>query len=107
LVTNIWKDKNKPGNDQIPEEMIQAGGNTSRSVIHKLFNYVWNNEELPQQWKEFILILIYKKGDKTDCSNYRGISLLATTYSILYNILDCFNPVRVRKYWRSPVWILT
>jgi sorting nexin-29 len=42
---------------------------------------------LPQQWKESIIVPIYKKGDKTDCSNYRGISLLSTSYKIVSNIL--------------------
>jgi hypothetical protein len=31
---------------------------------------------LPQQWKESVIVPIYKKGDKTDCNNYWGISLL-------------------------------
>jgi hypothetical protein len=42
---------------------------------------------LPHQWKESIVVAIHKKGDKTDCSNYRGISLLSTSYKILSRIL--------------------
>jgi hypothetical protein len=76
-----------PGVDQIPAELIQAGGETLRSEIHKLIKLIWNKEELPHQWKESIVVPIHKNGDKTDCSNYRGISLLSTPYKILKNIL--------------------
>jgi hypothetical protein len=48
---------------------------------------IWNKEELPHQWKEAIVVPIHKKGDKTDCSNYRDISLLSISYKILSNIL--------------------
>jgi hypothetical protein len=71
-----------PGTDKIPAELIQAGGDILHSEIHKLINCIWNKEELPEQWKESIIVPIYKKGDKMDCSNYRGISLLLTSYKI-------------------------
>jgi hypothetical protein len=48
---------------------------------------IWNKEEFPHQWKESIVVPIHIKGDKTDYSNYRGISLLSTSYKILSNIL--------------------
>jgi hypothetical protein len=76
-----------PGSDQIPTELIQAGSEILLSVIHKLINSVWNKEEFPDQWKESIIVPIHKKDDKTDCNNYRGISLLSTSYNILSNIL--------------------
>jgi hypothetical protein len=66
-----------PGTDQIPTEFIKAGGRKIHSEIHKPINSIWNEEELPAEWK----------GDKTDCSNYRGLLLLPTTYKILSNIL--------------------
>jgi hypothetical protein len=37
------------GSDQILAELIQAGGETLQSEIHKLINSIWNKEELPDQ----------------------------------------------------------
>jgi hypothetical protein len=58
-----------------------------REKIYKLIIAIWNKEKLPEEWKESIIVPIHKKGDKTDCNNYRGISLLPITYKILANIL--------------------
>jgi hypothetical protein len=56
-------------------------------VIRKLINSVWNKQELSDQWKEPLILPVHKNGDKTDCNNYRGVSLLSTSYKILSNIL--------------------
>jgi hypothetical protein len=77
-----------PVSDEIPAELIQAGGETLLSAIHKLINSIWNKKELPTQWKVSIIVPILKKGEKTNCNNYRGISLLSTSYNILSNILS-------------------
>jgi mannosyltransferase OCH1-like enzyme len=76
-----------PGTDQIPGEMIAAGGRKIHSEIHKLIKYIWNKKELPEEWKGLIIVLIYKKGDKTDCISCTGISILSTTHKILSNIM--------------------
>ena len=55
--------------------------------IHKIIISIWKKEKLPEEWKESIIVSIHKKGDKTDCNNYRGISLLPTTYKMLSKIL--------------------
>jgi hypothetical protein len=58
-----------------------------RSEFHKPADSIWGKEELPEDWKESVVVPIYKKEDKTDCNNYRGISLLLTTYTILSTVL--------------------
>jgi hypothetical protein len=74
------------GTDQISAKLIQAGGETFCSEIHKLIHSVWNKEEFPQQWKESVIVPIHKKVDKTGCNNYGGIFLLSTAHKILSNI---------------------
>jgi hypothetical protein len=85
IATAKLKKYESPGSDKIPAEMIQIGGETLLSAI---INSIRNKEELPDQWKESIIVPIYKEGDKTDCYYYCGISLLSTSYKIVSNILS-------------------
>ena len=87
LAIEKLKNHKSQGTDQIPAELIKAGGSINRREIYKLIISIRNKERMPEEWKESIIVPIYKKGDKTDCNNYRGISLLTTTYKILSNIL--------------------
>jgi hypothetical protein len=50
-IENLKRHKS-PGTDQIPAELIKAGGRTIRPEIRKLIIPIWNKEELPEQWKE-------------------------------------------------------
>jgi hypothetical protein len=62
----------KSPRDQILAELIQVGGEILCSNIHELINSNWNTEKFPDQWKDSIIILVHRKGAKTNCSNYRG-----------------------------------
>jgi hypothetical protein len=75
----MFKKYKSPGSDEIAAELIQTVGGILLSAIHNLINSVWNKKELPDQWKESIIVPVHKKGDKTDCNNYCGISLLSTS----------------------------
>jgi hypothetical protein len=72
---------------QIQAELIQAGGETLRSEIHKLIKLIWNKGELPHKLKESVVVPIDKKGNKSVCSNYLGILLLSASHNILSSIL--------------------
>jgi hypothetical protein len=58
------KTYNLPDIDQSTAELIKTGGETLRYESHILINSV--EEELPDQWKESVIILVYMKDDKPD-----------------------------------------
>ena len=80
------KIQKSPGIDRIPAELLKAGGRKCCLEIHKLITSIWKKEKLNKEWKKSIIVPTHKKGDKTGCINYRGISLSTTTYKILSKI---------------------
>ena len=75
------------GPDEIPAEAIKADIETAVQMLYSLFSKIWEKEEVPAQWKEGIIIKLPKKGDRRDCSKYRGIMLLSTPGKVLNRIL--------------------
>jgi len=56
LTIEKLKSHRSPGNDKIPAELIKAGGRIIRCEIHKRIISIWNNEALPEEWKELIIV---------------------------------------------------
>ena len=79
LAIDKLKSHKSPGIDLMLAVLFKAGSRTICLEIHKLITSIWKKEKLPEEWKVSIIIPVHKKGDKTDCNNYRGISLLPTT----------------------------
>lgn len=81
------KNRKAPGTNTISNEQIKYGGHTLIKEITKLFNKIIEEETIPNEWKTSITILIFKKGDKKNPANYRGISLLDTIMKLFTGII--------------------
>lgn len=82
------KNNKCPGPDGIPSELLKEGGQPLYQHFHNLIKSIWNQEQIPAEWRTSDIVTIYKKkGDRSDCSNSRGISLLPTASKVLAKIL--------------------
>ena len=76
------------GNDAIPAEVYKSGGPALLSRLTDLFQSMWQQEQLPQDFKDATIVHIYKrKGNRQSCDNHRGISLLSIAGKILARVL--------------------
>ena len=89
------KNKKAAGEDGIPPEVFKYCLPALITPLHALFCSIWENEIFPEDWGKAILLPIPKKGDKTVCDNYRGISLIdiaAKIFSVM--LLNRFSRAR-------------
>jgi exonuclease III len=68
-------------------EMIKAGGEVMVERLVNLFGKVWKEEDIPEDWEGGIVIPLYKKGDRMDLNNYRGITLTEVASKIFGSIV--------------------
>ena len=70
-----------PGVDEISAEMLKHGKET------ELFNMIWQDLKVPEDWKKGVIIKLPKKETLKDCNNWRGITLLSTPGKVFSRVL--------------------
>eukprot|EP00752_Nemacystus_decipiens_P007608 g6799.t1 len=78
------------GPDDLPAEVIKlflGGDQDLLHDFHAIVVEVWQTGEVPQQWKDATIKVLFKKGDPLECGNYRGISLVAHAGKVLLKIV--------------------
>ena len=63
--------------DGIPVELFQILKNDAVKVLHSVCQQMWKTQQGPQDWKMLVFILIPKKGNAKECSNYCTIALIS------------------------------
>ena len=57
-------------------------------LLEQLFSVIWQKEIVPRQWRDGLIVNIFKKGDREDPGNYRGITLLSVVGKVFCKILS-------------------
>ena len=75
------------GVDNIPGELVQAGGEDMISILHRICNKIWKTGEWPKDWTQSLVITLPKKGNLQKCQNYRTISLICHPSKVMLRII--------------------
>ena len=82
------------GGDGIPVELFQVLKDDGVKVLHSICQQIWKTQQWPQDWKRSIFILIPKKGNAKNCSNYCTIVLISHANKVMLKILQA----RLQQY---------
>ena len=74
------------GGDGIPLELFQILKDDAVKVLYSICQQTWKTEQWPQDWKGSVFILIPKKGNAKECSNYHTIALISHASKVIPQI---------------------
>ena len=92
-----------PGGDGIPAEVLQCAKSTLLHHLYELLCQCWEEGYVPQDMRDANIVTLYKnKGDRSDCNNYEGISLLRVVGKVFARVaLQRLQQVAERVYPES------
>ena len=68
--------------------LLKYGSSGMVCLLEQLFSVIWCEELVPRQWREGLIVNLFKKGDKEDPGNYMGITLLSVVGKVFCKILN-------------------
>ena len=100
-VASLKKGKSA-GVDNIPAELVQAGGEPMIDVLTEICNRIWRTGEWPTPWTQSLIITLPYKGNLQLCQNYRTISLISHSSKVMLKvILNRLNPKLKKKLLKN------
>ena len=82
------------GGDGIPVDLFKILKDDPVKVLHSICQQIWKTQQWPQGWKRSGFILISKKGDAKECSNYCTITLISHASKVMLKVLQA----RLQQY---------
>ena len=90
----LTKNGKTPGQNNINSELYKYAPEEFKLRLLQFLNNIYREIRIPNEWRNAVITPIFKKGDRRERKNYRGISILNTCYKIYSKILI----VKLRKY---------
>ena len=76
------------GGDGISVELSKILKDDVVKVLHSICQHIWKTQQWPQDWKRSVFIIIPKKGNAKECSNYCTIALISHASKVMLKILQ-------------------
>ena len=75
------------GVDSLTVEILKADLETSVDVLYYFLHKLWEQEQIPEDWLRGLIVKLPKKGDLTECNNWRGVTLMVVAAKVLGRII--------------------
>ena len=87
-VVKAIKSNKSAGSDSIVVELMKYGSKPMLEMMLALFKLVWDSEYAPSNWRESLIVSLFKKRDREDPGNYRGITLLNVVGKLYSRVIN-------------------
>jgi len=87
-VLKLTKNGKTQGQDNINSELYKYAPKEFKLRLLQFLNNIYRKNRIPNEWRNAVIIPIFKKGDRRESKNYSGISILNACYKIYSKILN-------------------